>query len=52
MSNPAKRWVFTLNNYTDEDISALADASTVNGGETFSYLVFGREVGESGIPYL
>lgn len=43
----AKHWVFTLNNYTPEDIDFLT-----NGKDSFSYLVFGREVGENGTPHL
>lgn len=41
----AKNWVFTLNNYTDEDVAALR-------GVRCEYLVFGREVGEDGTPHL
>lgn len=42
-----RRWVFTLNNYSDDDqdrIRALAAQS--------DYVVFGREVGASGTPHL
>lgn len=41
----SKRWCFTINNYTDEDITRI------NGIEC-DYLVFGRERGESGTPHL
>lgn len=45
----ARGWVFTLNNYTDADQQRLRDAID---GNTISYLVFGREVGEHGTPHL
>jgi hypothetical protein len=44
----AKRWVFTLNNYTAAEEAQIA--SLGNDGAT--YLVYGREVGESGTPHL
>lgn len=43
----SRGYVFTLNNYTENDlveVQALA--------ETARYLIFGREVGESGTPHL
>lgn len=43
-----KHWCFTLNNYTEDDerrIKLLAEAEC-------SYLVYGREVGDSGTPHL
>lgn len=40
-----RRWVFTLNNYTNDDELLLADVDC-------SYLVYGREVGTSGTPHL
>lgn len=45
----SKRWTFTLNNYTEENelqVQALLD------GQVVSYLIYGREVGESGTPHL
>lgn len=45
----AKRWVFTLNNYTEEDevnLKNLFDNGSVD------YLVYGREVGQNGTPHL
>lgn len=51
MSNPAKRWCFTVNNPTNEEQSALRNNAPPEGS-TYSYLVFGREVGESGTPHL
>lgn len=45
-----KHWCFTLNNYTDIDYSRLCDA--VDDYEDCDYIVFGKEVGESGTPHL
>lgn len=43
----AKHWCFTLNNYTENDIERItANASF------FDYVIFGREVGDSGTPHL
>jgi len=42
-----RRWIFTLNNYSEEDVKhfkALSDVVT--------YVVFGKEVGENGTPHL
>lgn len=44
----AKNWTFTLNNYTDEDVARLS--LPLPG--TVAYLIFGKEVGESGTPHL
>nr|WPR18784.1 MAG: hypothetical protein [Skomarfal virus 49] len=45
MSGQSTRWVFTLNNPTeDETLSSLPQCA--------SYLVFGKEVGASGTPHL
>lgn len=41
------RYVFTLNNYEDADCERLRDL-----GRSCRYLVFGREVGDSGTPHL
>lgn len=43
----AKHWCFTLNNYTQDDIDRIAENASF-----FEYLVYGREVGESGTPHL
>ncbi|AJP36460.1 replication-associated protein [Avon-Heathcote Estuary associated circular virus 24] len=45
----SRSWCFTLNNYVQADIDRLAAF-----GETddCTYLVFGKEVGESGTPHL
>lgn len=48
MGSYGKRWVFTLNNYTQEEEDHLVNLDN----ESFSYLVFGRERGESGTPHL
>ncbi len=45
---PAKRWCFTLNNYTDEDkslISSIVPDKCSNG-------IIAEEIGESGTPHL
>ncbi|ABA53822.1 rep protein [Raven circovirus] len=44
----AKRWCFTLNNYTDEEVSAV---KAWNASE-YHYAVVGREKGENGTPHL
>lgn len=41
----SRRWVFTVNNYTDENIN------TLNSLEV-QYLIYGREVAASGTPHL
>lgn len=43
----AKHWCFTLNNYTQENVDHIID----NAAE-FDYVVFGREIGDSGTPHL
>lgn len=45
----SSRHVFTLNNYTDVDVARLA---TLGSSDAIRYLVFGREVGDSGTPHL
>ena len=44
--SPAKHWVFTLNNYTTEDIEEFSSSSS-----TKRY-IFQEETGESGTPHL
>lgn len=43
----AKHWCFTLNNYTEEDVDRLNDLRP-----GISYLVAGKEIGESGTRHL
>ncbi|AXH75991.1 MAG: putative viral replication protein [Circoviridae sp.] len=48
-----KGWCFTLNNYTEENIQQLRDLyDPDNEHSLFSYLIFGKEVGEQGTPHL
>ena len=49
MSNPAKHWCFTLNNYTSENEDSLLSAFN---SSRISYLIYGKEVGSSGTPHL
>lgn len=49
MPSGAKRYVFTINNPTDDDEQALGDFSE---DPLVQYLVFGREQGEQGTPHL
>lgn len=44
-----KRWVFTLNNYTNEEEAALA---ALFEGDDVQYGIYGRETGDSGTPHL
>lgn len=44
----AKNWCFTLNNYTPCDLDRLCSENL----EDVEYIVFGKEVGESGTPHL
>lgn len=44
----AKRWCFTLNNPTNDEIDGLIRWATTNP----AYLIFGREVGDNGTPHL
>jgi len=45
MSNRNRDWCFTINNYTEEDIASLSEL-------VCKYIVYGKEVGESGTPHL
>lgn len=40
-----KRWIFTLNNYTDDDEAKFQALECL-------FLIYGREVGDSGTPHL
>lgn len=44
----SKYWCFTLNNFTDDDISSLLS----HYPDKFSYIIFGKEIGEQGTPHL
>jgi len=44
----AKRWCFTLNNPTADEIAALSAWASTNP----AYCIIGREVGENGTPHL
>lgn len=46
----AKNWCFTLNNYTPEDVEQLS--KMVDEAPHCVYVLFGKEVGESGTPHL
>lgn len=46
----SKNWCFTLNNYTDEDVLRLNNLVSTNNRVT--YLIYGKEVAESGTPHL
>jgi len=42
-----KNWVFTLNNYTKEDIETLQQKDS-----EWDFIIFGKEIGEEGTPHL
>lgn len=46
----SKNWCFTLNNYSDEDITRLSNL--VASEPKVLYIIFGKEVGDSGTPHL
>jgi hypothetical protein len=43
----ARHWCFTLNNYSQQDVDRLLDL-----GEQVDYIIFGREVAETGTRHL
>jgi len=49
MVNRAKRWVFTLNNYTTGEVDLLIQLAE---SEHVHYCIFGKEIGENGTPHL
>lgn len=46
----AKRWCFTLNNYTPQEVELYSNLVTAS--DDVEYIGFGREVGEQGTPHL
>lgn len=46
----SKNWCFTLNNYTEDDISRLNDL--IQTERKVTYIIYGKEVGQSGTPHL
>lgn len=46
--SPAKKWCFTLNNYSDSDISSISSKFDTYCDVWF----YGKEVGENGTPHL
>lgn len=48
MANQYRNFVFTLNNYTELELLALTNLFP----GTFSYIILGKEVGESGTPHI
>lgn len=46
--SPAIKWCFTLNNYTDEELSAISSIVPTY----CSKAIIGKEIGESGTPHL
>lgn len=53
MTRSAKNWCFTVNNYTDVEIQQLAEAASILLElKSLQYVVWGKEVGETGTPHL
>lgn len=49
-SNSQRRsWCFTMNNYTDEDVTRLEG---LHGTNDVVFIVFGKETGDNGTPHL
>jgi len=46
--SPALRWIFVLNNFTEEDCSSIVPRFS----ELSSKLIIGKEIGENGTPHL
>lgn len=47
-----RNFCFTINNWTDKDISRLAYLTTPKSQVKAKYLIYGKEVGEQGTPHL
>ena len=45
--NPAKRWFFTLNNYTEKELCSIVPIQ-----DLCKHMIVGKEVGEGGTPHL
>jgi len=55
MPNGSKHWVFTLNNYSEDELAAIEAAGTEgveSEGIGIAYLIVGKECGESGTDHL
>jgi len=53
MTRSAKNWCFTVNNYTDVEVQQMAEAaSELLESQSLQYVVWGKEVGETGTPHL
>jgi hypothetical protein len=52
MSNPAKRWCFTLNNYTQDELRSIRESAERRDSPIYEYIVFGREMGARNTPHL
>lgn len=46
----SKNWCFTLNNYNEDDINRIDALVGVNA--SVAYVVYGKEIGDSGTPHL
>jgi len=46
MSRQFRNFVFTLNNYSEEEHETLLKC------DSFKYIIIGREIGDSGTPHL
>jgi len=44
-----RRYVFTINNYSDAEVASL---DALGASTRIQYLIYGREVGENGTPHL
>lgn len=49
MVHYAKHWVFTLNNYTEDEYTSIRE---LFNSDLVEYIVVGRETGDSGTPHL
>lgn len=48
--NPAKKWIFVLNNYTNEEYDKIC--SIVNSDKNITICAIGKETGDNGTPHL